>query len=165
MHRIHNEFRSPAPRHIVGFYMRSSHINRADNVCNRAWLRGPHWLPFILRSSQHNARFSDGIEYLYYLIYDDEYIYIHFNELRISFVRASEAATNKYSLTGSCSWLLLSRRTSFIHADTAFICIISRNRRIRNILGAKHSCSVPACVFIFTHSDISLLLPPSAITR
>ena len=88
MHRIHNEFRSPAPRHIVGFYMRSSHIDRAGNVCNRAWLRDhnydsvrgcPHWPQFILRSSQHNARSLDGIEYLYYLIYDDEYIYINFN--------------------------------------------------------------------------------------
>ena len=88
MLRIHNEFRSPAPRHIVGFYMRSSHINRADNVCNRAWLRdhnydsvpcAPHVPPFILRSSQHNARSLDGIDYLYYLIYDDEYIYINFN--------------------------------------------------------------------------------------
>ena len=86
MLRIHNEFRSPAPRHIVGFYMRASHINRAGNVCNRAWLRdhnydsvrgGPHSPQFILRSSQHNARSLDGIDFLYNLIYDDEYISIY----------------------------------------------------------------------------------------
>ena len=34
---------------------------------------------FILRSSQHNARSLDCVDYLYYLIYDDEYIYINFN--------------------------------------------------------------------------------------
>ena len=78
MHRIHNEFRSPAPRHIVGFYMRASEIG-CQPTCSTA-------TPFILRSSQHNARSLDGIDYLYYLIYDDEYIYIHFNELRMSFV-------------------------------------------------------------------------------